>query len=603
MKNIKQVYLVVASLLVAVAAVVALNVTGTTSQAVVNRSNCSNDEIIRCGVTSKEDLVNKYDQNVGNVQAIYKHYGITRGDLTGTDSVIKMGTVYQDGRVVVDGKTVATNAYSVSRVKFSNASRPVTIDGVTLWEGPDMSIFVRPVDAFVFFRGGEFHRGVLVDCANPILAKPIPQPTFKCDSLTVERIARDRFKFTAKATAANGAVIESYTFNFGDGSNPVTVKTSSTTAAYTHTYTKTGNFKVKVTANIKVNGKTESVSGGNCETTVTVDKAPVFKCESLKISKAISRTEFELTATATAENATIKSYTFKFGDGESKVVTTNAKTASTTHKYADKAATYTAEVIVTMSDGQVAPTTQNCKVVVKVHEKEAPSIEIDKTVNGKEHDKVRVGEEFTYKITVRNTGNVIIKDAVVTDKAPKEVTLLSASAGKISGNTWVHTISELKIGESKSFTIKAKYGTYAGGTHKNTVCVDTPTVPGSPDDCDEATTETNEPIKVCDLKDNTVKTIERSEYDESHMTTDISKCGDIKVCIIKDKEIKTIPKNAYDESTMTTDLDKCATIPEELPETGVGSFIGGGLGLGSITAAGYYWSASRRNLLNALLKK
>src|SRR5690606_6500315 len=194
------------------------------------------------------------------------------------------------------------------------------------------------------------------------------------------------------------------------------------------------------------------------------------------------------------------------------------------HNYSDKAAIYTAEVIVTMSDGKVAPTSKNCKVTVKVEEKEAPSISIEKTVNGKEHVKVPVGTEFTYEITVRNTGNVTLKDAVVTDNAPSQATLVSASAGKIDGNKWPYTIPELKAGESKSFTIKAVYKKYAEGVHKNNVCVDTPTVPGGPDDCDDATTETDEPIEVCDLTDNTIKTIERSEFDEKTMTTDLSQC-------------------------------------------------------------------------------
>jgi len=103
-----------------------------------------------------------------------------------------------------------------------------------------------------------------------------------------------------------------------------------------------------------------------------------------------------------------------------------------------------------------------------------------------------------------------------------------------------------------------------------------------------------------------VKTIEKSEFDESHMTTDLTKCGTIEVCIIKDKVVKVIAKNEYDASTMTTDMSKCEETPEtppELPKTGLDMFISGGLGISSITAAGYYFAASRRNLLNALLNR
>lgn len=369
-------------------------------------------------------------------------------------------------------------------------------------------------------------------------------------------------------------------------------------------FNKDGTFRVAIQA-----------SCGNpiaATNKVTPPKPPtppkaIYACESLKATK-LSRTEFRFDATASAQNATIRSYTFTFGDGSTETVTTSAKTASVTHKYADVAKTYPAQVTVTMSDGSKA-TSQNCKTSVTVVEKPVeakPSIDIVKTVNGKEHAKVAVGTDFTYEITVRNTGNVVLKNAVVTDKAPKEVTLLSVAVGTISGNEWKYTIPELKVGESKRYTIKAEYAKYASGTHKNTVCVDTPTVPGGPDDCDDATTETSELIEVCDLTDNTVKTIDRSEFDEKTMTTDLSKCGEIKVCIIEDKVVKVIAKKDYDETTMTTDMSKCEevpVIPKELPKTGLEAFIGGSLGVGSISAASYYWAASRRTLLNALLKK
>lgn len=436
-----------------------------------------------------------------------------------------------------------------------------------------------------------------VNCKTTVTVAPAP--SYACTSLTAKKVNRTTYDFTVKASAANGAKIVSYNYNFGNGK---TAKTTSTTVRHDYgnnpkTYTAT------VTVNVLVNGKTVVTPVGNCKANVVVEPQ-VFKCENLAVTK-LSRTQFKFVATASATNATIKSYTFNFGDGTSKGVTTSAKTASTTHTYSDKAASYTASVIVTMSDGKIAPTSQNCKVVLKVEEKQVPSISIEKTVNGKEHIKTSVGTEFTYEITVRNTGNVVLKDAVVTDNAPSEVTLLSASAGTIEGNKWTYTIPELKAGESKSFTIKAKYPKYVEGVHKNKVCVDTPTVPGSPDDCDDATTETDEPIEVCDLTDNTIKTIERSEFNKETMTTDLSQCDDMKVCIIEDKTIKTIKKNEFDESTMTTDLSKCEEVetPPELPKTGLEMFISGSLGLGSITAAGYYWSASRKNLLDALLKK
>jgi uncharacterized repeat protein (TIGR01451 family) len=195
-----------------------------------------------------------------------------------------------------------------------------------------------------------------------------------------------------------------------------------------------------------------------------------------------------------------------------------------------------------------------------------PGISLTKTVNGGEHATVPVGQTFMYEIVVTNTGNVALTNAVVTDTAPNEVTPLSASAGTLAGQKWTYTIPSLAVKESKTFTITAKYAVYASGTHINTACVDTPTIPATnPDACDSATTSTGEKITVCDTNTKQIITIDRSEFDESHMTTDQSKC-----------------------QTIVT--------PPELPHTGITDMLGGGLGLSGLVGASWYYVGSRRSL-------
>ena len=367
-----------------------------------------------------------------------------------------------------------------------------------------------------------------------------------------------------------------------------------------------------------VNGRFDFAVINSCGNPVTATPPPapkpVYRCDALTASatKIQAGKEVTFTANGTAQNgAKITSYTYNFGDGASSK--TGARTVK--HTYA-KAGSYTATLTVNFTVNGKAATATSTKCAVKITVEtpptpptpEVPHINVEKTVNHVEDTEVAVDEEFEYEIVVKNTGKVELKDAVVTDTAPSQVTLLSADQGKISGNTWTYTIPSLKAGESKSFTIKAKYTAYAAGTHVNKVCVDTPTIPGGPDDCDEASTHTfeKEKIKVCDTTDNTIKVIEKDEFDESTMTTDLSKCQpkkeNIEVCDTTDNTIKTIDKDEYDESTMTTDLSKCQTTPEtpetptELPHTGVTEGVTGFLGLGSIAGAAYAFYASRRHL-------
>lgn len=378
------------SLILVVGALVMINLTNTQTQGVSTYRNYSADAIIQGGAITEAELIQKYDQNASGVQSIFNHYGITRSDLTGKTSEIKHGTVYQDGRVVVDGKTVATGAYSVSRKPFydsrGNAPRTVTINGTTFYEGPNMSIFLQAVDAYVFFRDGQFYRAVLSSCSNPIMATPTevkkPEPIYSCDLLEHEKIDRTRFKFTSTATAKNGAEIVRYSYDFGDGS-----KTSRTsTNVVEHKYEKPGTYTVTMTVDVRAKGKvTTGVAGKNCKVTVTVEEAPkvpVARCDSL-LPRAIQGKDrtYAFTLRYTAENgATLENVTYNFGDGTSErfdkdngvnvehtYVSPGTYTITTTLNFkvteagttTDKSANCTAEVTVPKPDNCPLPGKEN----------------------------------------------------------------------------------------------------------------------------------------------------------------------------------------------------------------------------------------------------
>lgn len=330
----KKTYLAITGMIVAAGA--AMAIISMPSWAVSDYRNCADDAIISCGAITNDELLQKYDKNVGDVQNIYAHYGITRDDIAGKTSQIKSGTVYQDGRVVVDGKTVATGAYSLSRLPFNdkngNKPRSVQIGKETLYEGPNMSIFVRSVDAYVLFRGGQFYRAIISSCANPVMAAPTEQPVYSCDNLKADKIERTKYRFTTTATAKGGASLGDYTYDFGDGTKMNGGKTID------HQYTKPGTYLVKVTANIKLMGETKPVNGEHCVTTITVEeesKTPLFTCNSLSAQLIEGKTRaYAYTLGYTAEGgASLTKVTYDFGDGTSS--TFELKDAfNVTHEYA-----------------------------------------------------------------------------------------------------------------------------------------------------------------------------------------------------------------------------------------------------------------------------
>ena len=165
---------------------------------------------------------------------------------------------------------------------------------------------------------------------------------------------------------------------------------------------------------------------------------PVATCKALDQPVINRQTNtVALKAHATVENgATVKSYTFSITDASGKEVfsrsnTTSALTSETSATIKE-AGTYTARVTVTTSLGD--RTSNDCVKQFTIQPetpKANPGIKIEKKVDGVKHKTVQVGNEFPYQVTVTNTGNVDLKNAVVTDNAPQGVTFLKASEGTL----------------------------------------------------------------------------------------------------------------------------------------------------------------------------
>ncbi len=161
---------------------------------------------------------------------------------------------------------------------------------------------------------------------------PPQQPVFSCDKLTSLALSRTNYSFAITASASNGATVEGYSFDFGDGSS--SVSTDKNTPTTSHVYAAPGTYNVTGTASVNVPSTgLQAVTSANCKTTVTVAPAPAAECTSLTLQSAENRTvkvtDFQTTA---SNGAVFRDAVIDWGDGTAKVTT--ASVIGQTHQYA-----------------------------------------------------------------------------------------------------------------------------------------------------------------------------------------------------------------------------------------------------------------------------
>ncbi|CAN5168039.1 hypothetical protein BH09PAT3_BH09PAT3_0070 [soil metagenome] len=215
---------------------------------------------------------------------------------------------------------------------------------------------------------GSVHNDTSESCVTKVTVKPAP--VFSCDSLTADKLNRTTYRFNAKAIAKNGAEVVKYTYDFGDGKKDVN-QSDNRSNSVQHVYAEPGTYTARVTVTVKAEGDTKNVTSKDCVVKVPVAPVtPTYTCDSLTFTQQ-SRTAYNFVAKGSAtETATIRDYSFDFGDNTT-AVSTNGQTQhtyATTGTYTVKA---TANVVV---NGAVVPTTSDlCKVTITVGE--APAYE------------------------------------------------------------------------------------------------------------------------------------------------------------------------------------------------------------------------------------
>ncbi len=138
----------------------------------------SDNDIIHGGVSSQSELRSAYRDGDGrnsaaNIQAIFAEaIGVEGAD---DFSNMQQGTVHRDGRVLVDGEVVATEAMSSGRLNFRD-SKPLGDTGA-YYHRTDIRFSERTSQLPVlvqFDEKGQYEFAVIMNCGNPVIAKPVP---------------------------------------------------------------------------------------------------------------------------------------------------------------------------------------------------------------------------------------------------------------------------------------------------------------------------------------------------------------------------------------------------------------------------------------------
>jgi len=308
-------------------------------------ADCDDNAIIKCGFSSKADFIKTVrDNNSGNghhdLKAIYDHYGLESADYDRFVTSARPGTAYQDGRIVVDGQTVATNAKSIGRLaSYQGAGYfSTTISGTTYYGNTNDQAFKgNSLPVMVMFNDkGVMEFAVINSCGNPIYGvKNVP--TYSCNKLHKQAVdgKPGTFTFSTSASAGQGATITKVVYDFGDKTPKVTMDNPS--QPVTHTYTVGGTYTASVTVIVSLPGNsTIQVTSADCATQVVV-ALPFYQCTALAATTIDgSKYKYKFVVTGKAGNgATLTTADFVFGDGKSTngVSVAGGTTATTTHTY------------------------------------------------------------------------------------------------------------------------------------------------------------------------------------------------------------------------------------------------------------------------------
>ncbi len=265
-----------------------------------------------CGALTPGELIADLRTNQpGDIQAIAQNYaggfGITPAQYDDVAARTKNGVWYKDGsRVVVDGQTVITNAWTMGRGAGSSWTTPFVIPGVGTYQRAPRTIYKDDaLSVLVYFdRQGVARYANMTACGNPVAGDQVV-PYATCKALNAEQatpeVNPNVYKFTTNAEAGNNANISRLVYTFSDDGSTVT--TTNPAEPVNHTFHKSGTVKVIVYATVPGGSEIEAVSA-ECTKVVTY-VAPQYACAALVGSIADDqKRKFRFTVKASTDKYT-----------------------------------------------------------------------------------------------------------------------------------------------------------------------------------------------------------------------------------------------------------------------------------------------------------
>lgn len=158
-------------------------------------SSCDKVNIVYCGLTGSSDAsyISSFKsvytsdksghvasptvkKDYTDIQSVYAWAGASNSMIAGmTTDNTKLGTMYKNGNIVVDGKVVATDAWVSAR--FTEGTGFVHVEGNVYARKTTTSLAESSAPVLVYMPSGTFKFAAMIGCANAVKATPKTTPT------------------------------------------------------------------------------------------------------------------------------------------------------------------------------------------------------------------------------------------------------------------------------------------------------------------------------------------------------------------------------------------------------------------------------------------